>query len=405
MKTQNIIMTSVLALVIATPAMAAVGDVITTGASCTIGDLGVSSGTANATAQFEPNTYVCPAGTYLPANGIACTACTDGNFCPGAVSCADDWGECDDPFYTFNEDDDQGLISCEGFAPEGYTSSGAGATSYNACYMAVSCPTITGNSACGPHTTGCAYTNPNATSGNIYADGSLTANCGLTYSCAQGYTSQSIDAPTLPSTSTRGNGYQYRSHNGQNNSNNDNDLSAGEWKVTWNGSGTMKGIASCNAVPGDSSNSWANASTLPSGTDLISNSADANDSNRRYCWCKPTSWTASGGTTTELSAAWVFNSASGDASYCASNCAFRCASHVNNNAAFRSALFGVVGAMSQCVANTIQLRWHDEDGTTLNGVEPTSCTYDESLSTPAAADQPTKRGYTFTGWKFVAPQN
>ena len=398
MRQTKVVLTSMLALVIATPSMAAVGDLVTTGASCTIGDLGVSTGTANATAQFEPNTYVCPAGTYLPADATQCTACTAGNFCPGAVDC-EDMGECDDPFYTFNEDDDQGLISCEDYAPAGYTSSGASATSSDACYMSVSCPVISGNSACGPHTTGCAYTNPNATSGNIYADGSLTANCGLTYSCAQGYTSQSIDAPTLPSTSTGGNNCQYRSHIQDGSTrNNDNDLSAGEWKVTWNGSGTMKGIASCNAVPGDKSNNWANASTLPANTNLASNSADANDSSRRYCWCKPTSWTASGGTTTELSAAWVFLYDRGGASYCANNCAVYCASYVGDNAGFRSALFGVVGAMTQCVANTIDINWKNENGTVFTTGQ---CTYDESLTVPST--HPDKRGYTFTGWKFVSP--
>ena len=160
----------------------------------------------------------------------------------------------------------------------------------------------------------------------------------------------------------------------------------------------MKGIASCNAVPGDNSNNWANASTLPANTNLASNSADANDSSRRYCWCKPTSWTPSGGTTTELSAAWVFYDDDGAASDCAYYCAGGCAYYVDADAGFRSALFGVVGASSQCVANTIDINWKNENGTVFTTDQ---CTYDESLTVPST--HPDKRGYTFTGWKFVSP--
>jgi hypothetical protein len=101
-----------------------------------------------------------------------------------------------------------------------------------------------------------------------------------------------------------------------------------------------------------------------------------------------------------LSAAWVFNRDYGDASNCASTCANSCAAGVNYNADFRSALFGVVGASSQCVANTIDINWKNENGTVF---ETGQCTYDESLATPNS--HPDKRGYTFTGWMFSNPSN
>ena len=99
-----------------------------------------------------------------------------------------------------------------------------------------------------------------------------------------------------------------------------------------------------------------------------------------------------------LSAAWVFRNDDEDASICAYDCADYCARNVISIADFRSALFGVVGASSQCVANTIDINWKNENGTVF---ETGQCTYDESLTVPST--HPDKRGYTFTGWQFVNP--
>lgn len=49
-----------------------------------------------------------------------------------------------------------------------------------------------------------------------------------------------------------------------------------------------------------------------------------------------------------------------------------------------------------CKANTLNISWQDEDG---NQLAAGTCTYDGTLTTPA--DEPTKTGYTFKGWKFV----
>lgn len=56
----------------------------------------------------------------------------------------------------------------------------------------------------------------------------------------------------------------------------------------------------------------------------------------------------------------------------------------------------VAGNPASCQANTINIDWKDASGDTF---EFGSCTYDGALTTPTTA--PTKRGYTFGGWKFI----
>ena len=348
---------------------------------CTVGTLGVSSGTRAATANFEPDTYECAAGTYLPANAITCATCPAGSFCEG--------GE-----YTFNASGDQGAYLCDEMAVSN-TTSDSGATSPSDCYLPTlsTCPTISGPTSCDPHAASCAYASGAVTSAKFYPDSNTsTQNCAVTFTCATGYTKRAAGAaPTLPTQSSYN--YQHRSHlypSGGANFNEDNDLSAGEWKVTWTSgttTGVMKGVASCSTASGTPYQSTMNAN-------LLSNSADASDDDRRYCWCKPTSWTPDGGSAQVLSAAWVFT-VSLDRG-CASACVSECAIGVSSTPAFRSAVFGTIGTTEICVPNDITLNWGDGNG----GIHATnSCSYDGAITTPATA--PTApRGHVFTGWSF-----
>ena len=60
-------------------------------------------------------------------------------------------------------------------------------------------------------------------------------------------------------------------------------------------------------------------------------------------------------------------------------------------------MFGAVQpGLAQCAANTININWNGADG---NLFEAGTCTYDGPLVTPSTA--PDKRGYTFTGWRFI----
>ena len=58
-------------------------------------------------ATFTPNTHTCNPGYYLPVNVDECTICPVNHYCVGGT-------------YTFNENIDQGIESCNGgFAPAG----------------------------------------------------------------------------------------------------------------------------------------------------------------------------------------------------------------------------------------------------------------------------------------------
>ena len=359
--------------------------------SCSVDIIGgTGTGSVNASANFTPVEYNCAAGTYLPdgdtwaTDNQGCTQCPAGSYCEGDT-------------YTYSEDEDQGAYSCD----DDYTgtTSATGATNSAACYWAnVSCPTISANTACDPHAATCAYTSQ-TTSGNFYPEtGTYTGSCAMDFTCATGYTKSTTQtAPTLPQTSQNGNSREYHSHDNNYVSSNGSSMSAGSWSVTWTSgttTGTMGGIASCNNVPGNTDNyAYTTPSTLPANSNLASTSTTG-----RYCWCKPTTWTPSGGSATSLSAAWVFDFDDDDADRCADHCADSCAYSVRSDSVFRGALFGLIGASAQCIANTITINWGGY-GTNNNESQSTQCTYGGDVTTPTQA--PSKRGHTFDGWTFT----
>lgn len=51
------------------------------------------------TAVWQPNTYDCELGYYLPADGIECAICPNNNYCPGGT-------------YTYSETIAQGIMEC-----------------------------------------------------------------------------------------------------------------------------------------------------------------------------------------------------------------------------------------------------------------------------------------------------
>ena len=75
-------------------------------------------------ANWSPITYTCPAGTYLPADGVECVACPGGKYCEG--------GE-----YSYNETTPQGIT---GDITAGYYSSGGASTATGStCLSGYSC--------------------------------------------------------------------------------------------------------------------------------------------------------------------------------------------------------------------------------------------------------------------------
>ena len=152
--------------------------------------------------------------------------------------------------------------------------------------------------------------------------------------CPSGYYKH-ISFPT-----TDGSSSQYRGHETPPEYdpyifNSDHDLSIGEWKVTWDSIGTLKGIASCNSTAGDNNNkNWDNDSS----NWLRSANTFTNSANGNYCWCKSTTWTLDGGSAVALSGAWVFFSNFGSSDNCAQSCATYCGFYVYLVASFRSAM-------------------------------------------------------------------
>ena len=312
--------------------------------------------------------------------------CPAGSYCPGVTELVS--VRCDSDPATYWPDN-KGLYAC----PNSYPSSDAGTSSEDYCYVAATCPTITDATNCDPHAATCAYTNDAVTSGRYYNGGNIatTAKCIMDFTCATGYT-KTTKNNSVTSPDSNVNDQQCRAiiYPYGHTDNPDNDLLAGEWKATWtsgSSQGTLKGIASCNSVPGSRPGavSW---STMPSNSNLMTNNQTG-----LYCWCKPTSWIPYGGDTQYLYTDWVFR---GHISNCGFECAFYCTTM--SLIAFRNALFNTInGGSPQCDANTITIDWSGY-GAGNNQTQSTQCTYGGSITTPTEA--PTKRGHVFVGWTF-----
>lgn len=67
--------------------------------ACNVETLGIYSGTANAIPHFEPATYVCDAGYYLPADATECVVCPINNYCVGGA-------------FQYNTNIPQGIMNC-----------------------------------------------------------------------------------------------------------------------------------------------------------------------------------------------------------------------------------------------------------------------------------------------------
>jgi hypothetical protein len=71
---------------------------------------------------------------------------------------------------------------------------------------------------------------------------------------------------------------------------------------------------------------------------------------------------------------------------------------------FRSAMFGSLGTPSpaMCEANVININWSDASAADISANNAGTATYGEDVRTPVKAA--TKKGQTFRGWRFSAPE-
>ncbi|MFQ6777974.1 MAG: InlB B-repeat-containing protein, partial [Alphaproteobacteria bacterium] len=280
--------------------------------------------------------------------------------------------------YTFSETNNQGIESC----PTGFTLSAAGSSAQTDCYR-----TCTTNDVAHSATV----------SGGFYYGNNnqcVPESCVTGYHVFAGITNpftgkESIEGTNCGCQNDRRGSYGADSYNTDTYNITEDQSWATEFSY-----GVVRGIASCNDTAGnhndyrydnDSSN-WSR----PGDT-------FTQDSTGRYCWCKITGYTPTGGTLQSLVSSWVFYSDREDADKCAGGCADACANDLLDDVYFRPALLGSASASEPpaCIANTINVTWNP-----LNGLEPTTnqCTYDGAITLPTA---PEKTGYTFKGWKLV----
>ena len=391
---KKIILTSAIAIIATIPSYAtsySAGDT----ATCNSGVLGIDTGTASATAGWEAKSYQCSAGQYLP----------DGDTWTSAEVSADDGRRqcpansyCGGGTYQYSEANDQGIAACSSVGNGTYTLSEAGASSANDCYRNCAAGDVDHLKSGGTVT------------GKYYSNATNMCEPANAQQCAAGYHYVAgVNPTTIANTigTDAGSGYTSNDYTGEDYDTDgmSNDIIANDpmaFAVDYGSNkGMIKGHGRCSKR--SATDPWVGenyAYVLQSdGTVATLTDETDPDTGGQYCYCHLESYTLNG-TTQSLSAPWVFYDDDGVAGDCAANCAFNCAGRLQrdaaNSLAFRSAVFGAVGATpAQCSANVITINWGDGAGGTH---ETNTCTYDDTLTAPATA--PTKKGHTFAGWTF-----
>lgn len=448
-------------LFVVSPVFAAVSDFIFLSnqnevSSCAIDVIGVNENIATAEPQWTINSYTCDMGTYLPAgdgwesdtqySNNNCAACESGNYCIGGQ-------------YTYNESTTQGTTVCD----TGYTSSaGASVCSpeiYNINYVLNGGSTYILN---GGSTLPSGYTQLEYITFNFYTY--IDTGYKFTSEIAkiqfdfnmESYNSSGgqMGGQNAPFTTSALLIYTNRLYVGNNTFPTANILSTGRHNVelsansgvvtvmtdgqqtfsdTYTGSiqstnswpfGTYF-TDSLNKIHGISGNLYSlrlydnnvmvfdgiparrnsdselgvydtvtntfftnlDTGTFVAGPDIntytygIGTTIDfvpTRDNSTFVGWCADANLTSCAATQT------ISTTATGDKTFYAKwSCNTGYAANANNSA---------------CNANTINLTWQDASGDTH---ATNSCSYGGTLTTPTTA--PTRRGYTFTGWRVVTP--
>jgi len=395
---QKLYFTSAIAMVFVVPAIAEPtytgefpsgglmqADYTYTNAATSTNMAGVYEGTVNAEAQYEDVLYQLAEGEYLPANSETPITCNqNGYFCPG------------DSNGVYYQSYVQGLTQC----PNGYTNSGNGASANTDCFRTCLNTDV-------DHSTG-------AVNGAVYYNGTNgdgVSTCAPT-ACLNGYHIKSA-TPNLMSiigVTNAATNIGYVTLDGKEESNaatyglsTTNDF--GKFVVDFGNSGKITGLSQCSTRSGDT-NTWAN-STYNTIEGNVTNTLP--DNTGGYCYCKLDGYISNTGVLQSFVAPWLFifdYSSTSDS--CISRCAYRCASYLQRNdvsrvLAFREALFDtVIPSTAMCKANTITINWTGTTDTEINANNAGTATYGSDIRTPRSATP--VPGKTFTGWRFVAPE-
>lgn len=325
--------------------------------SATYDNTGVYSGTAQAQANYTPNTYTVASGEYLLNNTIAGTICPANSYCPGGD-------------YVFSETLSQGITSC----PTEYGLSVTGSSSVDECYRTCSSADVLHSSATGTF------------SGEFYSNSVNKCEPVNDASCALGYhykaaSGLDLDVSIAPSS------IRYRSNNGTgNNSGNITGLEKGEGEATFS-SGIASGKALCSITSGSNYNQ---------GTPNESATG-------QFCWCKIDGFTPNGGSKQNLTSFFVLRDNFGDANNCANNCAASCMNGFSGDGTFRASMINAVqkSGLAICEANVITITWDGAEASDIAANNAGTTTYDGDIRTPVKAKE--KLGHTFTGWTFIKP--
>ncbi len=336
--------------------------------------------TVDAVAEYDIIDYIVNAGQYLPADSETVITCPAGSFCPGISGNVN-----------YNQNSDQGIQTC----PNGYTNSVAGSSANTDCYRTCATTDIT-------HAT--------AITGNVYFNGTNgdgVKACTPT-ACDNGYHPKSAtpNLTTVIGTSEAGTGYTSNDSTGSEFGTNgmSNSVISGDsmaFAVDYGNKGMIKGHGRCSTQSGSRGN--MSGGTYPD----ITIRADLTNQPGQYCYCHLDSYTPVSGSAIALSGPWVFYYDFGPAGACAAYCERGCARNLlygdSGNLAFRAAVFGAIeSSPAMCEANTITINWSNADANDISANNAGTATYGEDVRTPVKAA--TKKGQTFRGWRFSAPE-
>lgn len=337
----KLILTSLLAISVASPAMAAFPtdgmmekDQTYTSAA-TYENMGVST---SATPAIAAAYYNIDPGYFLPENSYNVTLCTSGNFCPGVSNVT-------------KGSNPQGLYSCSTITSGQYTLSFAGADSKADCYKSCS----------------------SGSTGYIYW-GELP-NC-TPSSCNSGYTKVNIAAAEAFDTA-------YSSYDSSATSED-----SSVWKLQNSNGDFLTGRAACKKTSSDRILTMTELSSLDPATGM--------DSSSCYCWVDTLS-TMVGGYRRELSmngvAVRVSDGCYGNGNSCAVLCA-AAARNVNSEAQFGDLILEHATNANKCIPSKYTILYKCTSG----GSSVNSQVVEYLANYTPKANTCSKTGYTFDKW-------
>jgi hypothetical protein len=346
---------------------------------------GVYEGTVNAVAEYDTIDYILSAGKYLPADSETITTCPEGSFCSGGTT------------VQYNQNLAQGIETC----PSEFASSASGSSSNTQCYRACDINNMGENGSIAN------ISHAIAISGNDYY-GAGTDTCEPT-ACENGWhlkqglnltTAIGTGAGTSRAHINKGSFSEDGASHGQSYYGiSDNNT----WAVDYGTNGMLIGQGRCSTQRGNNSfYQWTSPTIKADLTD------ETGQTGAKYCYCNVTGYKDTNGNMQSLSSAWVFQGDDGGGvSACAGNCGYRCAYYMrigeSGGLAFRAAVLGAVESIpAMCEANVININWNDVDPEYAGQNNEDTAVYGEDVRTPVKAA--TKKGKTFRGWRFSAPE-